>query len=73
VIHPLSSVLHAEQRPQYMGIEHGLVALFSLFGHRPLRAFNTRIVDRDIQLSESRDSAFDQRLHLRFVAAHRPG
>jgi len=61
-------VLHAEQRPEHVGIEGGGIGIGSLLRHRTGLAFGAGVVDRDVQPTEPRNGPINQVPHLVLVA-----
>jgi hypothetical protein len=61
-------MLHAEQRPEDVGIEGGGIGIGGLLRHRTGLAFGPGVVDRYVQATEARDGPIDQVPHLILVA-----
>src|SRR5580765_4807537 len=61
-------MLHAEQRPEHVGVEGGRIGIGVLLRHRTRLAFGAGVVDRDVQATEALNGPIDQVPHLVLVA-----
>src|SRR6266850_33120 len=61
-------MLHAEQRPEHIGVEGGGIGVGGLLRHRTGLAFGAGVVDGRVQATEACDGLIDQVPHLVLVA-----
>ena len=68
LLHDPHLVLHAEHRPEHIGIECGGKAVAGLFRHRPKLALGACVVDCGVEPAEPRDGPIHQRADIIVVA-----
>ena len=61
-------VLHAQQHTQNIAVERGRIALRSLFSDETAQSFRSRVIDGNIQASETLDGFIHKSPHVVFVA-----
>src|SRR2546428_11593968 len=67
-LHHAQLMLHAEQRPEHIGVEGGGIGVGGLLRHRTGLAFGAGVVDGRVQPTKARDGPIDQVPHLVLVA-----
>src|SRR5207244_6555728 len=67
-LHHAQLMLHAEQRPEHIGVEGGGIGVGGLLRHRTGLAFGAGVVDGRVQPTKARDGPIDQAPHLVLVA-----
>src|SRR5206468_2223049 len=63
-LHHAQLMLHAEQRPEHIGVEGGGIGVGGLLRHRTGLAFGAGVVDGRVEPTKARDGPIDQAPHL---------